>query len=153
MLILLYSSFWHIFILSELFPNSIIFDVNSKIGIFKLPGVKSWNRLQAKIEALEKRAAQIQAERQKLVTQQSKNIKAEDTKRKIILGALLIIQSRTDVAARKIIAKLIEAANERDKEFLTPLLNFNEAKQIEQPIQQGEIKWLKKKRHHKGAQK
>jgi len=35
---------------------------------------------------------------------------------------------------------LIEAANERDKEFLTPLLNFNEAKQIEQPIQQGEIK-------------
>jgi len=93
-----------------------------------------------KIEALEKRAAQIQAERQKLITQQNKSVKAELTKRKIVLGALLISQARTDVAARKIIAKLIEVASEKDKEFLKPLLSFTDEKTTEQQIQQGEIK-------------
>ncbi len=78
-----------------------------------------------RLKRLEQRAEQIKEQTKdirKIVTKQNRKLV---DKRKIVVGALLISQSKKEVYARKTLIKLFECADENDKELLKELLNFS----------------------------
>ena len=77
-----------------------------------------------RIERLEKRAEEIKEQAKDLKKLTAKQNKKLIDKRKIVIGSLLISQSKKEVYARKALIKLVECADEKDKELLKVLLNF-----------------------------
>lgn len=77
-----------------------------------------------RIERLEKRAEEIKEQAKDLKKLAAKQNRKLIDKRKIVIGSLLISQSKKEVYARKALIKLIECADEKDKELLKVLLNF-----------------------------
>ena len=77
-----------------------------------------------RIERLEKRAEEIKEQAKDLKKLAAKQNRKLIDKRKIVIGSLLISQSKNEVYARKALIKLVECADEKDKELLTVLLNF-----------------------------
>ncbi len=75
-----------------------------------------------RIKRLEERSQQIQAEKQRLLNLNRKQRSASETKKKIIIGALLISQSKVDISARKMLARLVGIAGDRDRTLLNELL-------------------------------
>jgi acyl-CoA reductase-like NAD-dependent aldehyde dehydrogenase len=77
-----------------------------------------------RIERLEKRAEEIKEQAKDLKKLAAKQNRKLIDKRKIVIGSLLISQSKNEVYARKALIKLVECADEKDKELLKVLLNF-----------------------------
>lgn len=77
-----------------------------------------------RIERLEKRAEEIKEQAKDLKKLAAKQNRKLIDKRKIVIGSLLISQSKNEVYARKALIKLVECADENDKELLKVLLNF-----------------------------
>lgn len=77
-----------------------------------------------RLKRLEKRAEQIKEQTKELKKVATKQSRKLIDKRKIVIGALLISQSKTEVYARKALIKLVECADEKDKELLRELLKF-----------------------------
>lgn len=77
-----------------------------------------------RIERLEKRAEEIKEQAKDLKKLAAKQNRKLIDKRKIVIGSLLISQSKKEVYARKALIKLVECADEKDKELLKVLLNF-----------------------------
>ena len=77
-----------------------------------------------RIERLEKRAEEIKEQAKDLKKLAAKQNRRLIDKRKIVIGSLLISQSKKEVYARKALIKLVECADEKDKELLRVLLNF-----------------------------
>ena len=78
-----------------------------------------------RINRLEQRAKEIQDIKSKLLKASRKKKGAEDRRKKIILGALLISKSKTDMSIRKTLIKLVNLASDRDKELLNEVLIFS----------------------------
>ena len=89
-----------------------------------------------RLKRLEQRAEQIKEQTKdiKIVTKQNRKLV---DKRKIVVGALLISQSKKEVYARKTLIKLFECADEKDKELLKELLNFSKD-ETNQPSDEGQ---------------
>lgn len=79
-----------------------------------------------RIERLEKRAEEIKEQAKDLKKLAAKQNRKLIDKRKIVIGSLLISQSKKEVYARKALIKLVECADEKDKELLRELLNFEQ---------------------------
>ena len=77
-----------------------------------------------RIERLEKRAEESKEQAKDLKKLAAKQNRKLIDKRKIVIGSLLISQSKNEVYARKALIKLVECADEKDKELLKVLLNF-----------------------------
>ena len=77
-----------------------------------------------RIERLEKRAEEIKEQAKDLKKLAAKQNRKLIDKRKIVIGSLLISQSKKEVYARKALIRLVECADEKDKELLKVLLNF-----------------------------
>ena len=83
------------------------------------------NSYAERINRLEQRAKEIQDIKSKLLKASRKKKGAEDRRKKIILGALLISKSKTDMSIRKTLIKLVNLASDRDKELLDEVLIFS----------------------------
>ncbi len=79
-----------------------------------------------RIERLEKRAEEIKEQAKDLKKLAAKQNRKLIDKRKIVIGSLLISQSKKEVYARKALIKLVECADEKDKELLKELLKFEQ---------------------------
>ena len=77
-----------------------------------------------RIERLEKRAEEIKEQAKDLKKLAAKQNRKLIDKRKIVIGSLLISQSKKEVYARKALIKLVECADEKDKDLLMELLKF-----------------------------
>ena len=77
-----------------------------------------------RLKRLEERAEQIKEQTKELKKITTKQNRKLIDKRKTVVGALLISQSKKEVYARKALIKLFECADEKDKELLKVLLNF-----------------------------
>ena len=77
-----------------------------------------------RIERLEKRAEEIKEQAKDLKKLAAKQNRKLIDKRKIVIGSLLISQSKKEVYARKALIKLVECADEKDKQLLKELLKF-----------------------------
>lgn len=77
-----------------------------------------------RLKRLEERAEQIKEQTKELKKITIKQNRKLIDKRKTVVGALLISQSKKEVYARKALIKLVECADEKDKELLKVLLNF-----------------------------
>ena len=77
-----------------------------------------------RLKRLEQRAEQIKEQTKELKKVAAKQNRKLIDKRKIVIGALLISQSKTEVYARKTLIKLVECADEKDKDLLMELLKF-----------------------------
>ena len=69
-----------------------------------------------RIERLEKRAEEIKEQAKDLKKLAAKQNRRLIDKRKIVIGSLLISQSKKEVYARKALIRLVECADEKDKE-------------------------------------
>ena len=79
-----------------------------------------------RIERLEKRAEEIKEQAKDLKKLAAKQNRKLIDKRKIVIGSLLISQSKKEIYARKALIKLVECADEKDKELLKELLKFEQ---------------------------
>ena len=77
-----------------------------------------------RIERLEKRAEEIKEQAKDLKKLAAKQNRKLTDKRKIVIGSLLISQSKKEIYARKTLIKLVECADEKDKDLLMELLKF-----------------------------
>ena len=79
-----------------------------------------------RLKRLEQRAELIKEQTKELKKVAAKQNRKLIDKRKIVIGALLISQSKTEVYARKALIKLVECADEKDKALLRELLKFEQ---------------------------
>ncbi len=100
------------------------------------------NKFEEKLEQLNKKKKAIEAEKVKILSRMKQQETGRESRRKFVTGALLLKGAEDDLSFRRILLRLIETANERDKSLFNELVEkYNTKKPDEvKPVKDDSVK-------------
>ena len=84
------------------------------------------NEIKSRIEKLETEKNQLDKRQRNLEALMNKKKKDEDTRRKIVLGAIILADAKKNESLRNYVVALLGSMKERDKELFSELLTESE---------------------------